>query len=602
MDKAESRTMDKRQIEFVERYFDQGLLPIPLAYQSKEPPKGTKWREVTREKATREQVLSPFRNNGRSNVGLVCGEAGGGLVVLDFDNRLNAQNFLDANPELAQSTPVVSTAQGVHVYLRCSAPVRTRQGNSALRKEFGLDIKGEGSYVVAPPSIHPSGTEYRFGNGATEILTVPDFDGWLRERLEPLGLAHLVDEGAPSRPMGAQNRDGHWVARVLTGEFSEGERNATLTRLAGYLRNKVPEDVALSICHEWNRQHCCPPLGGNEVETCLLHKYAAYEGKGPSETRRYEAITLDELAAREDLAVRWCVEGLIPQGGRVVLVGDPGVGKTWLLASLALCVASGEPWLGHFGTVRAPVVVVDEENHLAVLKERYAMLAKGHGLPMSSDVQLVTGQGLDLCKPENVDALLDLLWEIGPGLLILDSYLRVHSANENSAQEMAAVQRTIGEIASQIGCAVVIAHHTRKFSESSNRADQRVRGSSDIVAFIDTLLSVSKVASGMRVRHIKSRTGPELPAFDVVLVVEDDGATLTYQGEVPDEQDGKAERAEVIVLDLLGEGPRQRQELIEAGEREKLSPATLENALSRLKKTGRVESNGSRPATYSLIT
>jgi len=71
---------------------------------------------------------------------------------------------------------------------------------------------------------------------------------------------------------------------------------------------------------------------------------------------------------------------------------------------------------------------------------------------------------------------------------------------------------------------------------------------------------------------------------------------------VPDEQDGKAERAEVIVLDLLEEGPRQRQELIEAGQREKLSPATVENALSRLKTTGRVESNGGRPATYSLIT
>ena len=300
--------------------------------------------------------------------------------------------------------------------------------------------------------------------------------------------------------------------------------------------------------------------------------------------------------------MQWCVEGLIPQGGRVLLVGDPGVGKTWLLASLALCVASGKPWLGQFGTMRGPVVVVDEENGLAVLKERYSLLASGMGLPMGSDVHLVAGQGLDLCKPEDVENLLDLLWQVGPCLLTLDSYLRVHSANENSAQEMAEVQRTITEIARDIGCAVVVAHHTRKFSEASNRADQRVRGSSDIVAAHDSLISVSRVAEGLRVRHIKSRVGPELAPFDVALTVEGASATLDYRGEAPGAQDGKAERAEMIILDLLEGGPRRRQELIEAGEREKLSPATVENALSRLKATGRVESNGGRPATYSLIT
>jgi len=593
--------MDKTQLELVERYFDQGLLPIPLAYKSKEPPKGARWRDATRAAISREQALDPFRNNGRSNVGLVCGEAGGGLVVLDFDNRLNGQNFLDANPALAQSTPVVSTAQGLHVYVRCSSPVRTRQGESPLRREFGLDIKGEGSYVVAPPSTHPSGTEYRFSNECDQILRVPDFNPWLRERLEPLGLADLVDQQNTPKQVSTQNMGEHWAARVLAGEFSEGERNVTLTRLAGYLRNKVPEDVALGMCQGWNSQSCSPPLSVAEVEACVRHKYSAYEGKGQRESGRYEAITLEELATREDLAVEWCVDGLIPQGGRVLLVGDPGVGKTWLLASLALCVASGKPWLGHFETMKGPVVVIDEENGLAVLRERYCLLADGLELPTSSDVHLVAGQGLDLCKRADVDSLLDLLGEIGPSLLILDSYLRVHSANENSAQEMAEVQRTITEIARDVGCAVVIAHHTRKFSkEASNRADQRVRGSSDIVAAHDSLIGVSRVAEGLRVRHIKSRVGPELAPFDVALAVEGASATLDYRGEAPDAQDGKAERAETLILDLLAEGPRQRKEIIDAGKSERLSEATMDGALSRLRGSGQVESDGRRPVSYSL--
>lgn len=91
-----------------------------------------------------------------ANVGVLTGAASGGLVVLDFDTKEAPFEVLGLRPrELAARTIVVETARGWHVYLR-GDDLRTR---SPLP---GLDIRGDGSLVVAPPSVHPSGATYRF--------------------------------------------------------------------------------------------------------------------------------------------------------------------------------------------------------------------------------------------------------------------------------------------------------------------------------------------------------------------------------------------------------------------------------------------------------
>lgn len=100
------------------------------------------------------------------NVGILCGAASGGLVVLDFDTRDGVLEVSGMRPEaLAVHTLVARTARGWHVYARDEL-ART----SSPWK--GLDVRAEGSMVVAPPSVHASGARYEFVDADVPIASL----------------------------------------------------------------------------------------------------------------------------------------------------------------------------------------------------------------------------------------------------------------------------------------------------------------------------------------------------------------------------------------------------------------------------------------------
>jgi len=107
-----------------------------------------------------------------SNIGVALGK---GLIVLDVD-RLDALRSL--GPVLAW-TRMVRTGRGAHLYYKAPAWVT----NSAGRLPAGVHVRGLGGYVVAPPSVHPSGRTYRWLNPDEPIAQAPD---GLLDLLRPL--------------------------------------------------------------------------------------------------------------------------------------------------------------------------------------------------------------------------------------------------------------------------------------------------------------------------------------------------------------------------------------------------------------------------------
>lgn len=95
-----------------------------------------------------------------ANVGVATGLVSG-LIVLDIDGPtgMNALRQLLAVYGRLPSTVVAITARGCHIYLAgrvaCSC-------SSDKKEDGGIDIRGDGGYVVAPPSIHETGFVYRW--------------------------------------------------------------------------------------------------------------------------------------------------------------------------------------------------------------------------------------------------------------------------------------------------------------------------------------------------------------------------------------------------------------------------------------------------------
>ena len=127
------------------------------------------WKPLTFRPASRPEVRDWFDQDPECNIGVLTGAASGGLVVADFDRRAPA----------LQITPMVETARGLHAYYRSQLAAKTR------RFAWG-ELRGDGSYVVAPPSIHPDGHLYRWFDGLApwdaELRALPTYERWLSQR------------------------------------------------------------------------------------------------------------------------------------------------------------------------------------------------------------------------------------------------------------------------------------------------------------------------------------------------------------------------------------------------------------------------------------
>jgi hypothetical protein len=142
---------------------------IPIAYRGKRPV--FKWEYFQSNLPMESQVRSWFTRP--HNVAIIGGQVSGGLVIFDFDE--DAERMFDKFSSLVDLTgfPVVATGGGgIHIYMRTHEPI----GNKKLaRRSDGkvyIESRGEGGYAIAPPSVHPSGIEYKFLSGGFDSIPV----------------------------------------------------------------------------------------------------------------------------------------------------------------------------------------------------------------------------------------------------------------------------------------------------------------------------------------------------------------------------------------------------------------------------------------------
>ncbi len=142
-------------------YHEHGLQVMPLPYGSKRPE--ASWKDYIYKPNTPEQLLAEF--NQQCNIAILGGEISNNFFVLDFDSMGLFHEHRRKIERILNNTAVVKTSRGVHVYLKAPYPVRTS-------KVGKLDIKGEGGYVIAPPSLHPDGKQYSFWDEFGGVMIV----------------------------------------------------------------------------------------------------------------------------------------------------------------------------------------------------------------------------------------------------------------------------------------------------------------------------------------------------------------------------------------------------------------------------------------------
>lgn len=198
--------------------------------------------------------LTPSHNVG------VCTGKRSDVLVLDIDPRHDGEETLhelEATLGPLPETPqVITGGGGTHYYFRrprTDTPIR----NSAGKLGPGVDVRCDGGYVVAPPSIHPdTGRAYFW-----DVGTHP----------EDCELAHL-----PLAWLQAVMSDAATRAEPIDTVLPDGQRNDAMVSIAGTLRRRGLGTDEILACLERVNERCIPPLSDKELRK-IAESVARYE-------------------------------------------------------------------------------------------------------------------------------------------------------------------------------------------------------------------------------------------------------------------------------------------------------------------------------------
>lgn len=279
--------------------------------------------------------------------------------------------------------------------------------------------------------------------------------------------------------------------------------------------------------------------------------------------------TPGEILAHDFGEEEWTVESLIPKQGMTALSGNPGDFKTWVTIHMALCISRGTPAFGKFDVTQGSVLVIDEEDHLRQLKKRLTLL----GARGTDSIYYLSQNGIKVDEPAVRDAILKIVKDKNITLLILDSLVRVHGQDENDAKSMAKVFSSLQKII-EAGASILFTHHHRKQQGFvSSNPGQMMRGSSDILAAVDSHIMLEKKrdeADRLILKQPKSRQAEVLEPIEIKVLkdtVDDDGKScpsgFEYVGGYDEKKKKAQEVADAIPL-IIADGMKSRTELLEA--------------------------------------
>lgn len=490
----------------------------------------------------------------QANVGIRTGTASG-VFVLDVDpdngGDVALAAMIKANGPLPATFTVRTGSGGCHYYWTLPPFKVTNGANRVLVAEYGrgLDIRGEGGQVVAPPSVS--------AKGSYEVLDHTDpqpAPGWLLELLQatvdtmPSVDSPVVEDLPTVADLDGRTADRvqRYAERVVDQEVREyveappGTGNASLFKAAASMI-----EIAQSPWNSITVPDVYRRLDEARQERARLHQYGGGQdaqefqvtwesarnrviGQGrelpqdphagvafdPSlflppgtarveadaPTNREEATSLvDQLLARmlkrDDLddipAPEPLIRDVLDLDSESWVIGAPGGFKSFVALDWACHVALGRPWRGHPVTQGDVVYVVAEGRKGIPLRVRAWEALNGgrvDNLWVLPEPVQVKGEDTKRTGKPGVEwmTLVGACARIKPRLIVLDTQARITlGLNENDSSEMGTLTEAVRLLKEHTGACVLVVHHT-------GRAGENARGSSAIDGAQDTELRVDR--------------------------------------------------------------------------------------------------------------
>lgn len=246
-------------------YCEHGFGIIPLKARTKQPATVHGLNDWFDNPESAREVWTKFPD---FNIGIVCGAPSHGLLVLDFDIDKEREKdgyatlsaWERAQGDLPETSVAITGSGGMH-YL-----YRTDRSNirPSANAELGVDVRCDGSYIVAPPSIHPNGNRYEWQDHPEDV-PIATANGAVYDFLD-----HVQRNGGKDETL--KNNGKFKLPEKITEK-----RNIVLHKYASHLRAIGRSDAEiLNTVMGANFTRCVPPMDEKEVRT-IVRSACKYE-------------------------------------------------------------------------------------------------------------------------------------------------------------------------------------------------------------------------------------------------------------------------------------------------------------------------------------
>jgi Bifunctional DNA primase/polymerase, N-terminal/AAA domain len=440
------------------------------------------------------------------NIGIACGPAG--LLILDED-RFNAlQAYAERHGHTIPPTYTVKTSKGRHYYF--AMPAGANLGNApGVFKEWGIDVRGVGGYVIAAGSRHETGALYEVEDDR-EPAPLPD---WVinaigtKPQPKTATTADALPDGEPKTVTRAYvetavNNELAELARHTTPDTDRNEQlNISAGNIAKYFHTGVPDEedmraklteIALEIgldpgeipgtIRSAFRHGKDNPKPVRVVPDLILFPGERDEPSAEDDDGDSKPINWHELWADES-EEEWFVEPLISARRMVALYSPPKAGKSLLMLEIAAALAAGRVVLGQPATQvrRRHVLYVDFENDpQGDIKPRLQDMGYGpDDLDYLHYLLFPTLEALD--SPAGGKRLLRYAQRWKVELVVIDTVSRTVDGDENSNDTWTRFYRHSGLLLKKAGIACLRLDHTGKDESKGMRGGSAKYGDVDAV-------------------------------------------------------------------------------------------------------------------------
>ena len=475
-------------------------IPVFPCGDNKQPLTKHGFRDATTDEA---QIRVWWVRSPNALVGVPTGSKTG-LVVIDIDPA-GFDFVLGENGDLLETGRRHDTRRGFHYLFRLPEGALIRSSASKIAQ--GVDVRAEGGYIIWWPAAGLRSSGPVLGRlpllpePLLSLVVTPSTSKQTKDELSipaPRVGLRIGEIAALLQPIDPDVTYDDWSRVLMAVHHETGGSEAGLVLVDEWSEKGRKYEGTEDVRTHW---HSFKVDRENIVGALWLKKFSAEQAALRSGTgdrgSRFAVVSDSQFVDRNPLA--WHIKGVLPKAELIVIYGQSGSGKSFLVFDMVAAIATGIPWQER-KTTKGQVVLVLAEGATG-FRNRLRAYAKMHdgslpGLRIIADAPNLLAEKDDMLLAQRIK-------ESGGADLIVVDTLAASSAgaDENAAKDMGVVIEHCKRLHNATGATVLLVHHSGKDQSKGARGWSGLRAASDAEIEVtrvgeDRVATVTKMKDG----------------------------------------------------------------------------------------------------------